>query len=159
MSSKTVYRKSRKGHLEIRDRSGGLSMMQRRLLILVDGKRTAEEIWHITKVADYEHMLLQLAAAGYIEAAEPSVSSEKLVTRFLSGGPDESLAPKAFMLSTLRSMASPMHAERISKEIDAAQSREELQALVDTWYRAIADNPANLTRVDGIRSTLLAKLI
>ncbi|MGB5706932.1 MAG: hypothetical protein WBM41_08870 [Arenicellales bacterium] len=63
------------------------------------------------------------------------------------------------MLSTLRSMASPMHAERVSKEIDAAQSREELQALVDTWYRAIADNPANLTRVDGIRSTLLAKLI
>ncbi len=57
-------------------------MMQRRLLILVDGKRTAEEIWHITKLADYEHMLLQLAAAGYIEAAEPSVSSEKLVTRF-----------------------------------------------------------------------------
>lgn len=134
-------------------------MMQRRLLILVDGKRTAEEIWRIAKVADYEHMLLQLVAAGYIEAAAPTVSPEKLVSKFLSGGPDKNMAPKAFMLSTLRSIASPMHAEEITKEIDAAQSREELQALVDAWYQAIADNPANLTRVGGIRSTLLAKLI
>lgn len=134
-------------------------MMQRRLLILVDGKRTAEEIWRITKVADYEQMLLQLAAGGYIEAAESSVSAEKFVSKFLSAVPGENMAPKAFMLNTLRSMASPMHVESISKEIDAAQSREDLQALVDAWYQAIADNPANLTRVDGIRSTLLAKLI
>ncbi len=74
----------------MRDRSSGLSMMQRRLLILVDSKRTAEEI---------------------------------------------------------------------TKEIDAKQSREDLQALVDAWYQALADNPANLTRVYGIRSTLLAKPI
>ncbi|MEJ2177275.1 MAG: hypothetical protein P8Y12_04865 [Gammaproteobacteria bacterium] len=157
MSTQTVFNKTRKGQSEIQNRSGGLSMIERRLLILVDGKRTAEEIWRITKVADYEHLLAQLSAAGYIEADQ---SAQPAKRPFMQGASRQAnMAPKTFMLTTLRSMASPMQAAKVGKEIQAAQSKDELQSLVDTWYRAISNNPANLSRVDGMRSTLLNKLI
>lgn len=145
--------------MEIQNRSGGLSMIERRLLILVDGKRTTEEIWRITKVADYEHLLTQLSSAGYIEAGQSAQPAKRSLIAEATGQVHENMAPKTFMLTTLRSMANPMHAAKVGKEIQAAQSKDELQSLVDTWYRAISDNPANLSRVDGMRSTLLNKLI
>lgn len=165
MSTQTVFAKTQKGQREIQNRAGGLSMIERRLLILVDGKRTAQEIWRITKVADYEHLLAQLSAAGYIaskqsaEVVSRSSTSEPETQSQPQSQSEQDMAPKAFMLSTLRTMANPMLAARVGKEIEAAQNKDQLQSLVDTWYQAIADNPANLTRVDGIRSTLLNKLI
>ena len=161
MSTQTVFAKTQKGQREIQNRSGGLSMIERRLLILVDGKRTAQEIWRITKVADYEHLLAQLSAAGYIASKQSAevVSKSPTSESGTQSQSDRDMAPKAFMLSTLRTMANPMLAARVGKEIEAAENKDQLQALVDSWYRAIADNPANLTRVDGIRSTLLNKLI
>ena len=134
-------------------------MIERRLLILVDGKRTSEEIWRITKVADCEHILVQLSSAGYIEAGQSTQAGKISSVAEAREQSDQNMAPKTFMLTTLRSMADPVHAARIGKEIQAAQSKNELQSLVDIWYQAISDNPANLTRVDGIRSTLLNKLI
>ncbi|MGI9316526.1 MAG: hypothetical protein ACR2QW_04255 [bacterium] len=158
MATSTVFNKTRKGQLEIRNRSGGLSMIERRLLILVDGKRTAEDIWRITKVADYEHLLTQLSSAGFIVSGGTTPAPNKPSGAENVGQLDQNMAPKTFMLTTLRSMASPMHAARVGKQIEVAENREALQALVDTWYQAIADNPANLTRVDGMRLTLLNKL-
>ena len=165
MNTQTVFAKTRKGQREIQNRAGGLSMIERRLLILVDGKRTAQEIWRITKVPDYEHLLAQLSAAGYIATkqsgevvSKPSIGERETQPQS-QPQPDLDMAPKTFMLSTLRTMASPVLAARIGKEIEAAENKDQLQALVDSWYQAIADNPANLTRVDGIRSTLLNKLI
>ncbi len=172
MNPNTIFNKTRKGMLEIRDRTGGLSMLERRLLILVDGKRSAGDIWKITKVADYEHMLQRLEDAGYIAPGSGGGSTASARQRGVGGGAARPAAtrrepapaasgagepsdPRGFMLHTLKTMASPIQYRRLGGKIEEAPNRSALRDLVDPWYQALSENPANLTRVDSVRNELL----
>lgn len=157
-----MYRKTSKGSLEIKNRSGALSMLERRLLILVDGRRSSDQIWRITKIADYEYMLAQLEKAGYITAGDLTTDyAVELTEDADSELPDEPgenyVAARAFMLTTLRTMASPMLGARIASKIKDADDAE-LFNLSEDWYKAIADKPANSARVDDLHAELLKML-
>ena len=64
-----VYRKSAKGAEAIATRQHGLGPKQRSLLIMVDGKRTGEELERVAQaLGDPAEMLGQLLDAGFLEA-------------------------------------------------------------------------------------------
>jgi len=65
MADLRVFGKTPRGLGELRARSGGLSLAQRRLLILVDGVRDAEQLAAIVP-ADFEDSLRVLEDGGYI---------------------------------------------------------------------------------------------
>lgn len=137
-------------------------MLERRLLILVDGRRSSDQIWRITKIADYEHMLTKLEMAGYITAgdipSESTVQSTKDAVSEIPDAPSENyVAARAFMLTTLRTMASPMLGARIASKIKDADDSE-LFKLAEDWYKAIADKPANAARIDDLHAELLKML-
>ena len=158
MAKNTVYRKTGKGEAEVQNRSGALSMTQRRVLILADGKRTAETIMRFSRVAEYERLLVQLAIDGYLvvtgekrQRPTPPPSPPEVLTDF-----DDA---RKYMLNTLQAFTSPVRNARLSQEINAASSKEELKALFKNWYDVIAENPDSVQRVDELRVILLEKLV
>lgn len=71
-----VFIKTPKGREEIESKAGGLSLITRRVLIFLDGKRTLREIQTLPKIDDVEQIIRNLESAGYIQL----VSSESTTT-------------------------------------------------------------------------------
>jgi len=66
---KTVYAKTPKGSAEIAARGAGLSMAARRVLIMIDGKRSLMELAALLRSADLEATVAQLETQGFIQRA------------------------------------------------------------------------------------------
>jgi|GEM_PF-564025 len=62
------YIKTDKGRVEIAERSGGLSALQRRVLIVVDGSKTVNDLGAFVRVGELEAVLNYLLQEGLIEA-------------------------------------------------------------------------------------------
>lgn len=67
MSFSLVYTKTAKGHEEIRTRSDAISPLARRVLIMVDGKRTEDELRWVVRNGELDEILVTLRAQGLIE--------------------------------------------------------------------------------------------
>lgn len=77
MSAATVYRKTAKGNDEIRAKQGRLDRRLRPLLILVDGRRSADTINGLAAgIGLPETALQQLEADGYIELVRVRVEAK-----------------------------------------------------------------------------------
>lgn len=76
----TIYRKTAKGHLEVETRALKLAPRFRSMLILVDGRRSDDELRAMLPRADLA-VFDALAAAGLIEAialtAEPRAAQQR----------------------------------------------------------------------------------
>lgn len=73
MNPGTIPSKTAKGRQEMRERSDVLSAVQRRLLILVDGHRTVNDLGAFVRVGELEGALAFLLKFGYISAQGESV--------------------------------------------------------------------------------------
>jgi len=62
-----IYAKTDKGRAEVADRHQGLSPVQRRLLIVVDGQKTVADLQAFVRVDELEGALEHLHQAGLIE--------------------------------------------------------------------------------------------
>lgn len=69
MNSKLIYAKTPKGVAEVGNRSGGLSMAVRRVLIMTDGKRSIGELQAMLGSADTGDILAMLAELGHVQVA------------------------------------------------------------------------------------------
>src|SRR5690606_41264560 len=66
MNGNTVYAKTPAGQQEIGERKAGLDIRQRRLLILVDGHRSADELARLSGLPDVPALLEGLQAKGRV---------------------------------------------------------------------------------------------
>ena len=66
MDGSVVYTKTPKGIAEIATRSAQLSMTSRRVLIMVDGKRTVDELAVLLRPGEIDGVIAQLESAGLI---------------------------------------------------------------------------------------------
>ena len=64
----TIFIKTDKGRTEVDLKAGGLSAVERRVLIFIDGKRTTEELRSLPKVDDIQGVIQNLLQQGYISA-------------------------------------------------------------------------------------------
>jgi len=67
MNSKLIYSKTPKGVAEVGNRSGGLSMAVRRVLIMTDGKRSVGELRAMLGATDTGDILAMLAELGHVQ--------------------------------------------------------------------------------------------
>lgn len=63
---KTVYAKTPKGSAEVAARGGGLSMAARRILIMVDGKRSLGELAAMLRTSEFDALVGLLETQGFI---------------------------------------------------------------------------------------------
>lgn len=70
MNPGTVYFKTDKGRAEVAGRSGQVNPAQRRILILIDGHKTVNDLSAFARAGELEPDLLHLRQLGLIESGE-----------------------------------------------------------------------------------------
>jgi len=76
-----IYRKTDKGKREVAERAFGLDSHLRRLLIMIDSQRGAEELSVYVRAGEFESALERLIADGYIETAGAEEAGPDRVAR------------------------------------------------------------------------------
>ncbi len=69
MNSAMTYSKTEKGRVELAGRSGALDVVQRRLLILIDGTKTDKELAVFVRAGELDEALDYLLQDGLIESS------------------------------------------------------------------------------------------
>ena len=94
MNPGTIPAKTAKGRQEMQERSDVLSAVQRRLLILVDGHRTVNDLGAFVRVGELDGALGYLLQFGYITAqGEPVELIAPIAPGFASAVPSQPPRP------------------------------------------------------------------
>jgi hypothetical protein len=152
----TIYRKSAKGQTEIETRSHRLSPRLRSVLILVDGRRSDDELRKLLP-QQCDESLQQLSEQGFIELigitqdapaarpvngmapAAPAVAEAPPAAREVpSMPPRDFAATRAQAVRLFTDMVGPM-AEALALKLERARSPDELRPLVHTAQRIIGN--------------------
>jgi hypothetical protein len=67
MKDQLVYAKTQRGTVEVANRAGGLSLAARRVLIMIDGKRTVAELAPLLRPGEIDTVIASLEAQGYVQ--------------------------------------------------------------------------------------------
>ena len=70
MNPGITYIKTDQGRAEVAERSGVLSALQRRVLIVVDGKKTVNDLGAFVRIGELDAALAQLLQAGLIATTD-----------------------------------------------------------------------------------------
>jgi len=164
-----VFKKTPKGQEEIQERQGGLNPRIRRLLILIDGQRSVDDLRQMVVMDDLTHALGQLEEAGYIDVEgvtgdDNASSSEALpippVTSFRELPPDpktkELEMARHFMINTLKTFCGSHVHMSLMHDIFDASDHTQLRDHFGRWFRAIMETRQGSRRADELRIQLLA---
>src|SRR5262245_62447694 len=75
LDDRLVYAKTAKGAAEVSSRSGAVSLAARRVLIMIDGKRTVAELAPLARTGEIGGIIEQLEAQGLVHPAHASATS------------------------------------------------------------------------------------
>ena len=148
MADLRVFGKTPKGAAELAARSGGLSLAQRRLLILVDGLRNVEQLSALVPSALIESLGV-LEPGGFIallgdaaeaaDTADPAVASESALG-VSTTTPEAELTTvpeaKARAVRAINDLLGPS-ADRLAIAIEAAVDGDELRPLIREAERLV----------------------
>jgi hypothetical protein len=94
MDGSNVYSKTPKGVAEVAARSAQLSMTTRRILIMIDGKRSIDELLPLVRPGELDGIVSQLEGSGLIQRATisgaldvPTINGRDSEFAFPSAGP------------------------------------------------------------------------
>ncbi|CAA6826559.1 MAG: Unknown protein [uncultured Thiotrichaceae bacterium] len=171
----TIFEKTTKGLEEIKDKTHGLSMIERRVLIFIDGKRTFDDLKTLPRVTDLGGIISLLQTDGYIaQTAGSKAPANEAPLSGLSAQSGKMLPPfrelpatfqpekfnmaKHYMTNTLNHFKGFYGATRLVREIDGCQTHEELRVFYDEWCESIEGTRAGKKRMETLRKDLLAVL-
>lgn len=126
-----IYQKSAKGSQAIATRDHALTPKLRSLLILVDGKRSFEELEKLSGLmGDAEQLVSQLHDQGYIEAATPATAPAHTSTAAPSQQTGVPLAEaKRFAVRRLTDLLGPT-ADSFCMRIESAKNAHDFMVVV-----------------------------
>lgn len=137
-----VFIKTLKGREEIESKAGGLSLITRRVLIFLDGKRTLREVQALPKIDDVEQIVQGLEKAGYIQLVsaesgartEGAKPSSPLTNPLLSDRTDNNAIP-AFIPPARNGNFRPLPERRDAAQLKMAKNfmANTLNAFVGTF--------------------------
>jgi len=151
-----IFHKTSKGQAEIGTRSGGLTMKQRRVLILVNGSNDAAELARLSLCDDVAEILQALAENGYIDSGSSTTTAtmaQDYADTEKSPAPDAATGDAGeFMCNTLLTFANRVRVSKLIEEIKAAPDPASLEELIKPWYRAISETPGGMYQADDLRN-------
>lgn len=161
MDKKTIYSKTGKGVLEIKNKAGKLARDLVKVLTLIDGKSNVAELIAKSKLsdADMDRSLSQLSTGGYIKefsntsGSAPSAPLESSYVDDLDF--TSSLAPgKNPYQSAQTEFRQRESADRVKAEQEARKKREEEDRLKkEQALRQARDEAARLAKVEAERKS------
>jgi hypothetical protein len=129
-----VYHKSAKGSEAITTRQHGLSPRLRSTLIMIDGKRSFDELVKFSASGDTEELLSQLLDQGFIEPAAGASSAPAPLTSAPTPAPATRpgltlLEAQRFVSRRLTDLLGP-NAEELCLRIEATKNLHDFQVAV-----------------------------
>ena len=163
-----IFAKTAKGQEEVATRSGGLTPRQRRVLIMIDGKRTVEELRGMLLADDLQHTLGLLEEDGHIAVA--SLKEESTGT--LQAPPPEGLPPitafrpeppsakememaRNFIMNSLKTFCGPYAHLDIVERAFSARTHDDLRQQFAPWLHAVMQTRDGKRRAEELRGQLL----
>lgn len=164
-----VFAKTAHGQAEISQRTGALTPRQRRVLIMVDGKRTVDELRELLQADDLQHTLGLLEEEAYIEVSGLKDASGQQqiapaaplpsITAFRPApsppNPKELEMASNFIQNSLKTFCGPFAHLHIVEAAFSAKSHEALRLQFDPWFHAIVQTREGRRRAEELRAQLL----
>ncbi len=179
MDADWVFAKTPKGAEEIQQRTLRLNLLQRRVLLLVDGRRAVAELDTLAGNADAKALLAELLGLGCVErvaaaappapSASPAAPTRPTPLAPADGGPAGLPPPESrsaqqvdmarhFMINTINRMLEQNSrlslVNKIFNSVDAAELRQHFPA----WEEAIGSSWMGRKRLDELRAKLFEVL-
>jgi hypothetical protein len=155
----TTYRKTPKGQAEVETRANRLPPRLRAALILVDGRRSEDDIVKLVS-NDAAQVLRSLLDDGYVELVEvtaprpPAPAAVVSTPGLLSMAPSAIAATKRDAVRVLTEQIGPM-AEGLALKIERAANAAELQGLLEIG-RQVLGNTRGRAAADAFAQRFLA---
>lgn len=149
-----VYEKTATGIDEIAGNQRRLTPRQRQVLILIDGKRTLNEITQSLPRLTVAEIIEELAAQGFIQ--DPS--RPKTIPQVIEPVPsapeisaEQLAATKNILISSTTEYLGLM-GRTMSEQISTASSYEQLKACISRWHMAIRESKGGRIIADELMS-------
>ena len=172
-----VFAKTALGQQEIQSRALGLGPLPRRLLVLVDGKRSGQELAVFAAGQDIEALLTQLMENGCIEAqapinaaAAPEAAAAAAATQPAPGAgvaklpPAESRSPKDiemarnFMTNTTNTVFAQNTRLTLLEALLACKTSQDLRRVYPSWVETMSSSLIGSKRLPEFREKLFKVL-
>lgn len=166
--SKVVFRKTAKGTEEMSTRTNAFTPRVRRILILVDGKRTVDQVRELASADDLTHSLSLLEESGMIEvlsapSANPSATAANAplppVHAFRDNPPPNDplrvQLARNFMINTIRAFLGTVGTSGLLMRLEEATSLETLRDCFGEWYYLITTSRDGRREAEALREKLL----
>ena len=157
MESIEIFKKTEQGHAEIESGEQGLSMQERRLLILVNGEKDVATLSRLSfgdKSAEILATLLERGLVERVEAAPPKRTNGAEE----SADENAELSAREFLCNTLMSYGNRVRVKKLVEEIRAAEDAQTLEDLVGPWYQAVSETPSGMYQADKLRDEVNAMI-
>lgn len=172
-----IYSKTPAGQQEIQTRALGLAPLLRRILVLVDGKRSGRDLAvFVAGSGDIEQILGELLAQGCVAAQMPSKTSAvpapkaapapvAPATEAWAGLPaaetrttkDNEMA-RHFMINSINSIIGQQMRISLIHDIFHAETTEALRNVYHAWEASMADHRMGAKRLPELREKLFKVL-
>ena len=175
--SSSIFAKTPLGQGEIQSRALGLAPLVRRLLVLVDGKRSSEELAFYVPGHDIAPLLKHLMDHGCIDvpqfatAGQPMPSAIAPAARTTTAHPNLVNLPgvaqrtakdiemaRNFMTNTINAIIGQNVRFTLIKSIHACTTATDLRSVYPAWVEAISDNRIGLKRLPELQEKLFKVL-
>lgn len=163
-----VFHKTAKGVEEMEKRSHGLSPKVRRVLIMIDGKRSVDALREMALSDDLSHTIGALEEEGFIEVAAMATAAGLVpapagalpsITAFRDDpAPNDPMRlqmSRNFMANTVNAFAGSLGNSSLLERISAAGSLDDLRRCFPEWYQAIVMSRDGRREAEALRAKLL----
>jgi hypothetical protein len=154
-----VYAKTAKGVAEVGTRSGAVSLAARRVLIMIDGKRSIAELGPLTQATDVGAIVEQLEALGLVQPADGMAATSPPVFAPVVELPEdaEERPPATFeglKRKTIRELGDRLgtESEVMASRIDQCRTTDELRQRLHEAERLVAGLQGEIKAQDFVRA-------
>lgn len=161
MKHDDIYDKTETGKQEINDNAAGLSMMERRVLILVNGENENDKLARLSLCDDLAGTIDRLLELGLIEVAEstvvevPAQAAPEVMAEDDTEADEVIVAARDLMCSTLQTFGNKVKIAGLHNSIAETGDLAALKDLVDPWYHALSETPGGMYQADDLRQEVL----
>ncbi len=149
-----VYEKTASGIDEIAGAQRRLKLRQRQVLILIDGKRTLNEITQSLPRLTVAEIIEELAAQGFIQDPNRPKTSSHIIEP-TPNAPEvsaEQLAETKNILISSTTEHLGLMGRTMVEQISTAASYEQLKACISRWHMAIRESKGGRMIADELMS-------
>lgn len=151
-----VFAKTAKGQEEVASRTGRLPVRARRLLILIDGKRSVADLESLVQMENLRSALGALEEEGYIAlAASPAEVPVPCAPPPDPRQEQRLQQARRLMSEALRPLAGTGASRSLLERIGAATSLEELREAGEDWFQLLAIGLDSRWEAEDLRHRLL----